>query len=214
MRRLMLAIMLGVLVGGATIGCIAHEGNLALFLTAEDNTAVQSEGALQQLSVEVVRVEVQEADGAFVIIFDGSVVYELIALQGQRALLALGEDLDDGNYTAVRITFSEANSQVVNENGVKKPLRIDGVRALVPALFGVIEDQGNDVMLRFDIDNSLTLKSVGYVLRPVIVQTTSDLFVRGPPVVRRPPIVARASILSGQQSASPVTVFCGSLNRR
>ncbi len=164
------------LIGALTIfaaGCVQHRGQLAIFFT--DSAGLQATtAAAQQVAVEVTQVDVLDArSGQFVTLFSGSVVHELLGLQLGGALLALGNELEEGDYTQIRIRFSEANSSVINLEGRRKDLRIETPEIVVPVLFPVVENQSIEVALDFDVDASVRLKANGeWVLRPVIRQTT------------------------------------------
>lgn len=169
MRRSALTLCVIGILAVTTTGCIDHEGQLAIFLTRVDANQQASVGA-QQVQVEIVQVDVfDNEDGEFLTLFRGRAQHELLGLEGRRALLALGEAIEEGNYSRVRLTFSEANSSVVNPTGRRDPLRIEPLQLEVPVLFSVLEDASTDVILDIDVASSLALKANGtWVLRPVI----------------------------------------------
>lgn len=158
----------------ATTGCIDHEGQLAIFLTRDDADDQQATITAQQVRVEIVQVDVfDNQDGEFLTLFRGSTQQELLGLQGRTALLALGEALEEGNYSRIRLTFSDADSSVVNSSGRVDPLKVEPPQVEVPVLLSVVEDASTEVTLDIDVESSLTLKANGtWVLRPVITQST------------------------------------------
>lgn len=173
MRKVAPALCLIGLLAGGTLGCIDHEGQLAVFLTSDTTTSDQAATAgAQQVNVEVTGVAIRDADsGRFLTLSLGAQVYELIGLSGRASLLALADSLDAGTYDAVRITFSTANSSVVNTAGRRNPLAIEPISITVPVLSNVVEDVQGSLTLTIALTASLTLKSNGtWVFRPVLFQ--------------------------------------------
>lgn len=154
------------------LGCIAHEGQAALYLTTSVNTTGQALVAAQQVNVEITSVAALDADsGEYIVLAHGSQVYELIGLTGRSGMLALAGQLTEGDYTQIRLTFSDANSSVINDAGRRNPLLVEPQEVKVPVLMRIIEDTETDVVLDIDLSASLNLKNNGvWVLRPVVRQ--------------------------------------------
>lgn len=175
MRKVAPALCLVGLLAGGTLGCIDHEGQLAIFLTSDTATDNQAGAAgAQQVNVEVTGVAIRDADsGRFLTLSLGAQVYELLGLSGRASLLALADSLDAGIYDAVRITFSTANSSVVNSAGRRNPLAIEPISITVPVLSTVVQDVQGAITLTVDLSASLTLKNNGtWLFRPVLFQNS------------------------------------------
>ncbi len=155
----------------STLGCIRHEGQLALFLTSTDNTQ-QGVITAQQVNIDITSVEILEPQsGTFLSLSHGSQIHEVLGLVDRNSLLALADSLDEGSYQEVRLTLSAANSTVVDDRGRVQPLRVEPETITVPAFFTVIEDGSTNVILEIDLQASLKLRANGaWVLRPVIRQ--------------------------------------------
>lgn len=155
------------------LGCIAHEGQAALFLTTTvGNFAGQPTLGVQQVNLEITSVAALDADsGNYIVLSHGAQVYELVGLAGRASLLALVSQLTEGDYSQVRLTFSDANSSVINDAGRRNPLTIEPREITVPVLMRVVEDFETNVVLDIDLPASLNLKGNGlWVLRPVVRQ--------------------------------------------
>lgn len=152
----------------SSIGCIAHEGQAALFLTATGEDVV----GVQQVNIEITSVAALDSDsGSYIVLSHGTQVYELVGLSDRVSLLALAGQLTEGDYRQVRLTFSAANSSVVNDAGRRNPLGIEPTEITVPVLMRIVEDLETQVVLDIDLTASLTLKNNGtWVLRPVVRQ--------------------------------------------
>jgi len=171
MRKLTLC-LIGLLAASA-FGCVTHEGQLAILMT----TASSSQLALgaQQVNVEITSVVLWDTESnAWITVAGGSQVHELIGLAGRASPIALVNSIERGNYTQIRITFSQDNSSVITDTGRRDPLRIDPLTVTVQALAAVVEDEASDVLLELDLSASLTLRNNGnWVLRPVVRQVGS-----------------------------------------
>lgn len=154
----------------SSIGCLAHEGQAALYLTTSG--AADSLTGVQQVNLEITSVAALDADsGSYIVLSFGSQVYELVGLEGRASLLALAGQLNEGDYRQVRLTFSDANSSVVNDAGRRNPMVVEPGQITVPVLIRVIENEETQVILDIDLAASLTLKSNGtWALRPVVRQ--------------------------------------------
>lgn len=164
--------LLGLLAASA-LGCIDHEGQLAVFLT--DTSRARNISA-RQVNVEVISVEIRDADnGTFTTLSRGAQVHELVGLGGRSSLLALAPELERGTFSEIRLTFSAGNSSVLDDRGRLVPLIIDPLTATVPAAFTVLEDASTDVLLDIDLDASLSLRNNGdWILRPVVRHTVGS----------------------------------------
>ena len=160
------------LLAAASFGCVAHEGQLAVFLTTTSSTT--SALAAQQVNLEVTSVEIWDnEERVFVNLAAGSQVYELVGLDGRASVLALASQLTRGYYSQVRLTFSQSRSSVVTDAGRRQPLSIEPMTMTVPVAFQVVEDAESSLLLDIDLAASLALKGNGtWVLRPIIRQST------------------------------------------
>lgn len=167
MRKPAPAIYLLGLLAASALGCIDHEGQLAVFLT--DTNQTQNISA-RQVNVELVSVEIRDADnGTFETLSRGAQVHELVGLDGRSSLLALAPELERGTFSEIRLTFSAGNSSVLDDRGRVRPLIIAPLTTTVPAAITVLEDGSTDVLLDIDLDASLSLRNNGdWVLRPVV----------------------------------------------
>ncbi|HJO04748.1 MAG TPA: DUF4382 domain-containing protein [Acidobacteriota bacterium] len=151
------------------LGCVEHQGQLGVFLTAA-NAGTTLAISPQQVTVEIVGVDVLDSEsGNFVTLSAGSQLYEILGLDGNQQLLALADRLDEGTYQQIRLRFSEVNSTVVNAGGRREKLKIDPEAVTVGIPFTVQTDGSTQVIIALDIDQSLSQKSNGrWVLRPVL----------------------------------------------
>lgn len=172
MRKTAARLCLIGLIAASSLACVAHEGQLAILLTT--STADATVFGAQQVNLEVTSVEVWDSqERVFVNLAFGSQVYELVGLDGRTSLLALANELTEGNYSQVRLTFSQGRSSVVTTAGRRQPLSIEPTALTVPVAFRVVEDTESNVLLDIDLDASLALKANGtWVLRPVVRQGT------------------------------------------
>ena len=170
-RKLTLC-LIGLLAASA-LGCITHEGQLAILMTTGSNSALAL-GA-QQVNVEITSVELWDAENrSWITVAGGSQVHELVGLGSRVSPIALVNSIERGNYTQIRITFSQGNSSVVTDTGRRDPLRIDPTGVTVQALAAVVEEEAADVVLELDLDSSLSRRNNGsWVLRPVVRQVAS-----------------------------------------
>lgn len=172
MRKLTLC-LIGLLAASA-FGCITHEGQLAILMTS-GSTSTLALGT-QQVNVEITSVDLwNSANAAWITVAAGSQIHELVGLAGRVSPIALVNSIERGNYTQIRITFSQVNSSVVTDTGRRDPLRIDPQVITVQALAAVIEEETADVVLELDLTASLSRRGNGnWVLRPVIRQIASS----------------------------------------
>ncbi len=172
MRKLTLC-LIGVLAASA-IGCISHEGQLAILLTSGSTATLRTDA--QQVNVEITSVDLWDnEDRVWITVAGGSQIHELIGLAGRASPIALLNSIERGNYTQIRITFSQANSSVITDTGRRDALRIDPSGVTVQALAAVVEDETANVVLELDLDSSLSRRNNGnWVLRPVVRQVASS----------------------------------------
>jgi len=170
--RILMPCLIGLL-AASTLGCITHEGQLAILMTSGSGTTL-TVGA-QQVNVEITSVDLWDSDSnTWITVAGGSQVHELVGLAGRSSPIALVNSIKSGNYTQVRITFSQANSSVVTATGRRDPLHISPLATTVQALAAVVENAASDVFLELDLAASLSLRGNGnWVLRPVVRQVTS-----------------------------------------
>ncbi len=179
MRKTASAICLIALLAASGLGCIQHEGQLALFLTSNSSLQIGQQGQtaldVRQVNLAVTSVEILVPEArAFLTLARGVQTYELIGLSDRSGLLALADALTLGTYTRVRITFSSNDSYIVDESGRQQPLNVDPLEIEVPALFDVVEDAATEVMFEIDLAASLAQKGNGsWILRPVVRQGAS-----------------------------------------
>jgi hypothetical protein len=168
MRKLTLC-LIGLFAASA-LGCISHEGQLAILMTSGTTNTVAA--SAKQVNVEITSVELWDSsNNAWVTVSGGSQVHELVGLSGRVSPIALVNSIERGNYTQVRVTFAEGNSSVVLDSGRREPLRIDPLTITVQGLAAVVEDASADMTLEFDLDSSLALRPSGvWQMRPVMRQ--------------------------------------------
>ena len=112
---------------------------------------------------------------AWITVDGGSQVHELVGLDGRVSPIALVNSIERGNYTQVRITFSQDNSSVITDTGRHDPLRITPLTVTVQALAAVVENEAADVLLELDLGASLSVRGNGnWVLRPVVRQVAAS----------------------------------------
>jgi len=172
MRKLTLC-LIGLLAASA-FGCITHEGQLAILMTSGDDSTLTL--SAQQVNIEITSVDLWDGtNSTWITVSGGSQVHELLGLSGRVSPIALINSIERGNYTQIRITFSQANSSVVTVTGRRDPLRIEPQVITVQALAAVVEDAAADVLLELDLAASLSLRSNGnWVLRPIVRQIASS----------------------------------------
>jgi len=171
MRKLILC-LIGLLTA-TVVGCITHEGQLAILMTSDTTTLSLS---ARQVNIEITSVDLWDNENtAWITVAGGSQVHELVGLDGRVSPIALVNSIERGNYTQVRITFSQDNSSVITDTGRHDPLRITPLTVTVQALAAVVENEAADVLLELDLGASLSLRGNGnWVLRPVVRQVASS----------------------------------------
>lgn len=171
MRKLTLC-LIGLLAASA-FGCITHEGQLAILMTTGSTSTLTL--GVQQVNIEITSVDLWDSGNAtWITVAGGSQVHELVGLAGRVSPIALVNSIERGNYTQIRITFSQINSSVVTDTGRRDPLRIDPLVVTVQALAAVVEEETADVILELDLSASLSRRGNGnWVLRPVVRQIAS-----------------------------------------
>jgi len=161
-------------------GCIQHEGQLTVFLTRAQGQGGQNTqtapGGIRQVNLGVTTVELLVPDKkAFVTLSRGLQTFELMGLGGRGGLLAIADSLTRGNYSQLRLTFSAADSFIVDERGRQQPLAVQPVTIAVPTLISIVEDASTEVNLEIDLNASLAQKGNGnWILRPVLRQGTQN----------------------------------------
>ena len=170
MRKLILC-LIGLLAASAC-GCVTHEGQLTILMTSGSASTL---GA-QQVNVEITSVDLWDAENnSWITVAGGSQIHELVGLAGRAGPIALVNSIERGNYTRVRITFSQGNSSVVTTAGRRDSLRIDPLAVTVQAIAAVVENQATNVVLELDLNASLSLRGNGnWVLRPVVRQVAAS----------------------------------------
>ncbi len=157
------------------LGCVEHQGQLAVFMTSGSSLTATVTTAAQQVTVEVIGVDVLDSEsGNYVTLSAGSQLYEILGLDGNVHLLALANQLDEGTYQQVRVRFSEVNSTVINAGGRSQKLKIDPEVVTVAVPFNVQTDGSTEVTIALDVAQSLSQKANGsWVLRPVFRPTSN-----------------------------------------
>ncbi len=151
------------------LGCVEHKGQLAVFMTSGSTSTAAVTTAAQQVTVEVVGVDIlDDESGNYITLSAGSQLYEILGLGSNVHLLALANQLNEGTYQQVRIRFSEANSTVINAGGRSSKLKIDPESVTVAVPFNVLTDGSTELTIALDVAQSLSQKANGaWVLRPV-----------------------------------------------
>ncbi|NKB88789.1 MAG: DUF4382 domain-containing protein [Acidobacteria bacterium] len=166
MRKLTLC-LIGLFAVSA-LGCVDHEGQLAILMTSTTSTTVSA----SQVNLEITSVELWDAgSNTWVTVSGGSQVHELVGLNGRLTPIALVDAIDEGTYSRVRITFNEARSGVVLSSGRREPLRVEPTAITVQTIAPVVEDQAFNLTLELDLDASLAERPSGsWLIRPVVRQ--------------------------------------------
>lgn len=158
MKRFTLFALSAILLLG---GCTTSEdsGNFQLYLTDQP-----IEG-LEHVYVTISAIQVQKDDSSVISIWEGTQTYDLLALRDIEELV-VDVDLEAGTYTHVIIVI-DAASIVVYTNTYDLSIN-PGLEVRIPVSFTILDNDSTEVVLDFEVDNSLEGYGDQYIFIPVI----------------------------------------------
>ncbi len=158
MKRFTLFALSAILLLG---GCSTSEntGNFQLYLTDQP-----IEG-LEHVYVTISAIQVQKDDSSVISLWEGTQTYDLLALRDVEAL-AVDVDLEAGTYTHIIIVI-DAVSVVVYSNTYDLSIN-PGLEVRIPVSFTILDNDSTEVVLDFEVDNSLEGYGDRYIFIPVI----------------------------------------------
>jgi len=158
MKRFSLFALSAILLLG---GCSTSEntGNFQLYLTDQP-----IEG-LEHVYVTISAIQVQKDDSSVISLWEGTQTYDLLALRDIEEL-AVDVDLEAGTYTHIIIVI-DAVSVVVYSNTYDLSVN-PGLEVRIPVSFTILNNDSTEVVLDFEVDNSLEGSRDQYIFIPVI----------------------------------------------
>ena len=158
MKRFTLFALSAILLLG---GCSTSEntGNFQLYLTDQP-----IEG-LEHVYVTISAIQVQKDDSSVISLWEGTQTYDLLALRDVEEL-AVDVDLEAGTYTHIIIVI-DAVSVVVYSNTYDLSIN-PGLEVRIPVSFTILDNDSTEVVLDFEVDNSLEGYGDRYIFIPVI----------------------------------------------
>jgi hypothetical protein len=158
MKRFSLFALSAILLLG---GCSTSEntGNFQLYLTDQP-----IEG-LEHVYVTISAIQVQKDDSSVISLWEGTKTYDLLALRDIEEL-AVDVDLEAGTYTHIIIVI-DAVSVVVYSNTYDLSVN-PGLEVRIPVSFTILNNDSTEVVLDFEVDNSLEGSRDQYIFIPVI----------------------------------------------
>ncbi len=158
MKRFTLFALSAILLLG---GCSTSEntGNFQLYLTDQP-----IEG-LEHVYVTISAIQVQKDDSSVISLWEGTKMYDLLALRDVEAL-AVDVELEAGTYTHIIIVI-DAVSVVVYSNTYDLSIN-PGLEVRIPVSFTILDNDSTEVVLDFEVDNSLEGYGDRYIFIPVI----------------------------------------------
>ena len=142
-------------------GCSTSDntGNFQLYLTDQP-----IEG-LEHVYVTISAIQVQKDDSSVISLWEGTKTYDLLALRDVEEL-AVDVDLEAGTYTHIIIVI-DAVSVVVYSNTYDLSIN-PGLEVRIPVSFTILDNDSTEVVLDFEVDNSLEGYGDRYMFIPVI----------------------------------------------
>lgn len=156
-RFTLFALSAMLLLGGCTTS--ENAGNFQLYLTDQP-----IEG-LEHVYVTISAIQVQKDDSSVISIWEGTQTYDLLALRDIEELV-VDVDLEAGTYTHVIIVI-DAASIVVYTNTYDLSIN-PGLEVRIPVSFTILDNDSTEVVLDFEVDNSLEGYGDQYIFIPVI----------------------------------------------
>ena len=158
MKKFALFVLSAILLLG---GCSTSEntGNFQLYLTDQP-----IEG-LEHVYVTISTIKVQKDDSSVISLWEGTQTYDLLALRDVEEL-AVDVDLEAGTYTHIIIVI-DAVSVVVYSNTYDLSIN-PGLEVRIPVSFTILDNDSTEVVLDFEVDNSLEGYGDQYIFIPVI----------------------------------------------
>jgi len=158
MKRVTLFALSAILLLG---GCSTSDntGNFQLYLTDQP-----IEG-LEHVYVTISAIQVQKDDSSVISLWEGTQTYDLLALRDVEEL-AVDVDLEAGTYTHIIIVI-DAVSVVVYSNTYDLSIN-PGLEVRIPVSFTILDNDSTEVVLDFEVDNSLEGYGDRYMFIPVI----------------------------------------------
>jgi hypothetical protein len=158
MKRLALFVLSAILLLG---GCSTSEktGNFQLYLTD------QPIDGLEHVYVTISAIKVQKDDSSVITLWEGSQTYDLLALRDIEEQV-VDIDLEAGTYTHV-IVVIDAVSIVVHSQTYDLSIN-PGLEVRIAVSFTILDNDSTEVVLDFEVDNSLEGYGDQYLFIPVI----------------------------------------------
>lgn len=142
-------------------GCSNSEnsGNFQLYLTDQP-----IEG-LEHVYVTISAIQVQKDDSSVITLWQGSETYDLLALRDIEEQV-VDVDLEAGTYTHIIIVIDAVSIVVYTQT---YDLSINpGLEVRIPVSFTILDNDSTEVVLDFEVDNSLEGYGDQYIFIPVI----------------------------------------------
>lgn len=158
MKRFTLFALIAILL---LAGCSTSEnsGNFQLYLTDQP-----IEG-LEHVYVTISAIKVQKDDSSVTSLWEGTETYDLLALRDVEELV-VDVDLEAGTYTHVIIVI-DAVSIVINSSTYDLSIN-PGLEVRIPVSFTILDNDSTEVVLDFEVDNSLEGYGDQFIFIPVI----------------------------------------------
>ncbi len=158
MKRFTLFALIAILL---LAGCSTSEnsGNFQLYLTDQP-----IEG-LEHAYVTISAIKVQKDDSSVTSLWEGTETYDLLALRDVEELV-VDVDLEAGTYTHVIIVI-DAVSIVINSSTYDLSIN-PGLEVRIPVSFTILDNDSTEVVLDFEVDNSLEGYGDQFIFIPVI----------------------------------------------
>jgi hypothetical protein len=136
-----------------------NEGNFQLYLTD------QPIDGLEHAYVTLSEIKVQKDDSSVITLWEGAKTYDLLVLRDVEEVV-VDVDLEAGTYTHIMVVIDAASIVV---RGQTYDLSINpGLEVRIPVNFTIRDDGTTEVVLDFEVDNSLEGYGDVYIFIPVI----------------------------------------------
>jgi Domain of unknown function (DUF4382) len=143
-----------------------NAGVLQLALT---DTPIQ----LKVVSVTLGEIEVHQTGGTWKPFVDSSKTFDLLALKGTEALLAMGS-LPDGKFTGFRLRVEQGH--IIDDRGARCELIVPSNKIEVPVVFEIRAGSVTKIVTDFNAEQSVHVVQTGKnqrcMLRPVLTPIT------------------------------------------
>lgn len=152
----------------ALSGCVGEAAPNGTLYVKDDLT-----DEVAEVHVTFTEAEVQDAEGAWMSVFDGTKTIELLSLNASDAKAELASfDIAPGEYQGLRVAISEV--RVVDHEGNESLLNVFGNLVEVSEDFTVAADGSIDILVDFDLERGVDLEAGTYTPVVADVQTSDD----------------------------------------